>query len=275
LAGLDADVLGDAVLHYVDSGIQEIMLFREPDGSLSLTLDEMWQFNELDEPRYHEALVGVPMVFAQNVGRVLILGGGDALAVRDALKFDGVEKVVLCELDPEMIRMSVEHPAMREVNRDALTDSRVTVAIEDARDYLDDCGETFDAIMVDFPDPTNMELVELFKEPMYKAVARRLAPGGAVSVQSSSPAIPADFVKIRKELGKTFRYVAPYVVPMPKMGVSGMHLASQSPLVQKRAVPDSYRWLRQKQMEQIIAEGAKEMKWVNQRMARSAASRIR
>lgn len=247
------------MLHFVDSGIQEILLFKEGDGSISLTLDEMWQFNSNDEARYHEGLVGVPMAFARNTGHVLILGGGDALAVRDTLKYDGVKRVVLCELDPEMVRMSAEHPVMREINQDSLCDPRVSVCVEDAQDYLKRCSGLFDVIVVDFPDPTTFDLAELFKAPLYRSVANRLAPDGVVSVQSSAPSVPGDYFRIRQEMGKAFRNVAPYTIPLPKMGVAGMHLASQEPLLQRRSLPSSFRWLRQGKMERALDDGRQSM----------------
>jgi len=264
----------EKVLHFVDSGIQEILLFKEGDGSISLTLDEMWQFNSNDEARYHEGLVGIPMAFSRNKGHVLILGGGDALAVRDALKYKGVERVVLCELDPEMVRMSAENPVMREINGDSLCDPRVSVCVEDAQDYLKRCSGLFDVIVVDFPDPTTFDLAELFKAPLYKSVENRLAPGGVVSVQSSAPSVPGDFIRIRQELGKAFRNVAPYTIPMPNMGIAGMHLASQDPLLQKRSLPASFRWLRQGKMERAFGDGNAAMtKIIERQKAKQARKR--
>ena len=44
--------------------------------------------------------------------RVLVLGGGDGLAVREILKYPRIEHVTLVDLDPEMTRLFSTHPAL-------------------------------------------------------------------------------------------------------------------------------------------------------------------
>ena len=61
------------------------------------------QFNSFDEYRYHEALVHPAFAaFSGDPKRVLVLGGGDGLALREILKYPSVETVDLVDLDPMM-----------------------------------------------------------------------------------------------------------------------------------------------------------------------------
>ena len=54
------------------------------DGErLRLFLDGALQFDSLDEYRYQKALVHPALSLARQRGRVLILGGGDGLALHD------------------------------------------------------------------------------------------------------------------------------------------------------------------------------------------------
>ncbi len=83
------------------------------------------QFSSLDEYIYHENLVHPAFaVFRRHNGRdprrVLILGGGDGLALREVRKYAAVAEAILCDLDPEMLALAAQNPIMRRLNRDAL-----------------------------------------------------------------------------------------------------------------------------------------------------------
>jgi spermidine synthase len=79
-----------------------------------LFLNGNLQFAERDEYRYHEALVHPAMAAYTPVRaprkRVAVLGGGDGMAVREVLKYPGVEAVTLVELDPAMSRLFAGQP---------------------------------------------------------------------------------------------------------------------------------------------------------------------
>lgn len=173
------------LLHGQTSAYQAIALYREDDGSLSLTLDDYWQFSTRDEHIFHEVLADVPLVLAPDPRRVLILGGGDGLALRNVLRYPDVEHVVLCELDPAVIEMTRTLPEMIALTDGATSDPRTKIVIQDAVAYLPEAEGTFDVIICDFPVPTSPELEGLFAAPFYEQVGHALAPGGVVSVQVS------------------------------------------------------------------------------------------
>ena len=97
------------------------------------------------------------MVILRNV---LILGGGDGCLAREALKYPSVEKITLVDLDPGMTELGKEHPIFVELNGNALNNPKVTVINDDAFTYLEKTKEFYDVILMDFPDPKSIELVD-------------------------------------------------------------------------------------------------------------------
>ncbi|MGH3468191.1 MAG: polyamine aminopropyltransferase, partial [Thermocrispum sp.] len=87
----------DPVVHAERTRYQEIVITESfppagrPDRRLYLNGD--LQFSSVDEYRYHEALVHPAMT--EDTRRVLVLGGGDGLALREVLRHPGVEQATL------------------------------------------------------------------------------------------------------------------------------------------------------------------------------------
>src|SRR5207248_11470828 len=93
-----------------------IVLTRFKDD-VRLFLNSHLQFSSRDEYRYHEALVHPGLSAVPAPRRVLVLGGGDGLAVREVLKYPQVENVTLVDLDPEMTRIFSTHPFLTSLNQ--------------------------------------------------------------------------------------------------------------------------------------------------------------
>jgi len=252
----DVEKVEGEVLFEAQTPYQKICLFVERNGSVSLTLDKYWQFYGPEEHIYHESLMTVPMLIAKRIKDVVILGGGDGLAVREALRFQELRKVCLVELDPSMIRMAREHPVMRSLNRDALQNKRAEVYAMDAQRFLKDNRKCFDVIVCDFPDPTSPVIAQLFSKAFYREVAGHLAPGGVVSVQGSSPSSELDFVTTYVNLASVFPYVRPYAPVMPTMGMAGMFVASDAPIKMRRGFPEGLRFLNKKTMDDMFDRGS-------------------
>ena len=103
--------------------------------------------------------------------RVLVLGGGDGLALREILKYPGVESVTLVDLDPAMTRLFSSSPLLRQLNSDSLNSPRVRVVNADAARWLEDNDDSFDFIVADFPDPTNYAVGKLYTTAFYRLLA--------------------------------------------------------------------------------------------------------
>lgn len=167
------------------SVFQRILVTRAA-GVTRLWLDGQQQLATDDERGYHEALVRPAM--GSRPRRVLILGGGDVLSAREALLHDFVEAVTMVELDQRVIELVRSTSLADALGAD---DPRLTVVIDDALAWIAASSESFDAVIVDFPDPVTPALQRLFARETFVAIKQRLAPGGVVTVQAGSPLTPA------------------------------------------------------------------------------------
>ena len=157
---------------------------------------------------------------------MLILGGGDGLALREVLAHPSVDAVTLVDLDPAMTQLARRFPALGELNRHAFADRRVTVINDDAMVWLDEHPGAWDAIIVDFPDPNNFALGKLYTRLFYRRLLARLAPAGAVSVQATSPLFARrSYWCIIETMRAVGFIVRPYHVTVPSFGEWGYALA--------------------------------------------------
>jgi spermidine synthase len=203
-------------LYNARSRLQEIELFREPDGSIGLTLDGVWQFSSRDEHIFHEALVDPPMVMSPDPTRVLVLGGGDGLALRNVLRYEPVRRAVVCEIDPLVVEMTRTVPEMVELARDSLRDPRVEVVIDDALDFLLETDEVFDVVMCDFPACTRPELEPLFSGDFFGRLTRVTHPQSVIATQVSLD--PPRFWEVLQAVELSFAWTLPLLVELEAAG---------------------------------------------------------
>ncbi|GAA3725365.1 polyamine aminopropyltransferase [Salinactinospora qingdaonensis] len=224
----------DPIIHAQRSDYQEIVLTRDgPDTRLFLNGD--LQFSSLDEYRYHEALVHPAMRGEHD--DVLILGGGDGLAVREIVGYEDVEHVTLVDLDPTVVELSRNHPDIAELNEHAFEDERVDVIPTDAFNWLRDNREKFDVIISDMPDPDNVATAKLYSVEFYTLAKRALAEGGRLVVQGGSPYFAAKaYWSVGESLQEAGFETTPYNVDVPSFGNWGFFLA-QSGTSPKLALP--------------------------------------
>ncbi len=221
----------DNIIYAKSSAYQRIVVTKGKVG-YSLFLNGNLQFNSFDEYRYHEALVHPGFAaFGSDAKRILVLGGGDGLALREILKYKSVENVTLVDLDPEMTRVSYSVPALGELNNHSFDDPRVTVVNGDAYVWLDNnVIEPFDVAIVDFPDPNNFALGKLYSTRFYNLLKQKLRPDSAVVVQTTSPLIARQsYWCIISTLEASGFAVKPFHTTVPSFGVWGYALAKLEP----------------------------------------------
>jgi len=220
-------IYADKVVLAKTSAYQRIVLTRAGQH-FQLFLNGNLQFSSSDEYRYHEALVHPALALVPGARRVLVLGGGDGLAVREILKHPQVAEIVLVDLDPEMTRLARENPLMRDLNQGSLSSPRVQVVNADAFVWLADAPPSrFDAAFVDFPDPHNFSLGKLYTRHFYARLRQRLDPDGVVAVQSTSPLMARQsYWCINHTLESAGFQVRPYHALVPSFGEWGFVLAA-------------------------------------------------
>jgi spermidine synthase len=224
----------DPIIAYRHSAYQEIVVTRR-GNDMRLYLDGGLQFSSRDEYRYTESLV-YPALGA-GARSVLVLGGGDGLAARELLRQPGVEKIVQVELDPAVVELA--RTTMRSANGGSLDNPRVNVVTDDAMTWLrGPHSGSFDAVIVDLPDPDTPVLGRLYSTEFYALVSRALAPGGLMVVQAGSPySTPIAFWRTVSTI-KTAGYAAtPYHVYVPTFGDWGFALAHRSDTPPRPTIP--------------------------------------
>ncbi|MFZ4688517.1 MAG: polyamine aminopropyltransferase [Polymorphobacter sp.] len=231
------------VIYAASTPYQRIVLTWAGDD-LRLFLNGNLQFSSRDEYRYHEALVHPALGRVARPARVLVLGGGDGLAVREILKHPGVESVTLVDLDPAVTRLFARTTILAALNRGALSDRRVQVVNADAFVWLRANRRQYDAVVVDFPDPTNFSVGKLYTLSLYRELARAIAPGGIAVVQSTSPLVaPNAYWTVATTLEAAGLVTRAYHANVPSFGEWGFILAAHRPIGDAVRLPTGLRFL--------------------------------
>ncbi len=234
---------GQGVVLRQDTPYQRIVLTQEHGGT-RLFLNGNLQFASRDEYRYHEALVHPAMSAQGAPRRVLVLGGGDGMAVREVLKYPGVEQVTLVELDPAMTKLFSQDPRLVALNGGALKAPRVKVVNADAFTWLAAHDEVFDVIVVDFPDPTNHAIGKLYTTTFYALLEQHLSASGYAVIQTTSPLIARQsFWTVVSTLEAVGLQTTPYHAHVPSFGEWGFVLAHRRPWRLPTQLPADLRFL--------------------------------
>ncbi len=238
------ELFADEIVYATSSPYQRIVVTRGKSG-FHLFLNGNLQFASADEYRYHEALVHPALASVSAPAHVLILGGGDGLAMREVLKYPSVKDVTLVDLDRKMTSLSKAFPALAELNQHSFSDPRVHVVNEDAMIWLDRNPTRYDAAIVDFPDPNNFALGKLFTTRFYRLLRAHLTPNAAVSIQCTSPIFARrSYWCIIRTIEAAGFHVRPYQTTVPSFGVWGFALARLQPFEPpKRVVITGLRFL--------------------------------
>ncbi|NKC14598.1 MAG: polyamine aminopropyltransferase [Gammaproteobacteria bacterium] len=174
------------IVHAETTPYQRIVITAD-GAETNLFLNGGLQFSTIDEYRYHEALVHPAMTIAERHLKVLILGGGDGLALREVLRYGDVTSVTLVDLDPRVTELFSRNARLARLNNGAFADGRVKVINADAGKFIENNTGIFDVIIVDLPDPRDVNLSRLYTKTFYTQLSKRLAAGGILVTQATSP----------------------------------------------------------------------------------------
>ena len=180
---LENSMYDDRVVFSKQTPYQKLIITKNKED-VRLFIDGNVQFSTIDEYRYHEPLIHIPMNLVNHRENVLILGGGDGLAAREILKYSDVKNITVVDLDKEMTDLAVKNKVMAELNEGSFTNPKVKILNEDAFKFLENAREYFDVIIIDLPDPNNSALARLYSKEFYKVVKQKLARDGVVVTQA-------------------------------------------------------------------------------------------
>jgi len=212
-AGYGVAIKVKEVLFSQQSEFQKVEII-DTDSALGkiLTLDDLMMTSVGDEYFYHEMISHIPMMNHKCPKSILVIGGGDGGTVREVLKHDTVEKVVLCEIDGMVIDACKKYlPTIA----DKLDDPKVEILVEDAIEYIKTKENEFDIILIDSTDPMGPG-EGLFTQEFYTNVKKSLKKGGIVCAQSESPVVNKEEIKkMYTLLKKVFPITSTFTSPIP------------------------------------------------------------
>jgi len=234
----------------------------ESGNIINFYLNGRLQFSSSDEFIYHSYLVNPVLAGSARHDNILIIGGGDGLALRDVLQWQP-KHVTLVDLDTELMQLfkkpheKLPHSLANEIetlNAASLRDERVNIISADAFiaiDTLLQSQQTFDAIIVDLPDPSHPDLNKLYSVNFYARLKQLLAGDGLIGIQSASPYHAKNaFIAIGKTVQAAgYSSVQQYHDNVPSFGEWGWTIASKigaSPLTRLKSIeefPTPHHWL--------------------------------
>ncbi|MEM9804287.1 MAG: polyamine aminopropyltransferase [Cyanobacteria bacterium P01_D01_bin.56] len=224
---LEDNLYGAPIMLRTQSAYQRIVVTRQAKD-VRLFLDGDLQLSTWDEYRYHEALVHPAMSASPNRRRVLLLGAGDGMALREILKWPEAEQILVIELDPSVVNVAQRYPALVAANENSFDDPRVKVLHGDAFQLVSQLSNKFDVIIADFPDPDQAVVAKLYSKGFYQQIEQQLADAGIFVTQASSPFFaPKVFACITETLKTANLNTYPYTVSVPSFGPWGFVMASR------------------------------------------------
>lgn len=219
----------DQIMLSRQSAYQQIVVTRW-NKDTRLFIDGNLQFSSRDEYRYHEPLTHLPMALAMSHEKILILGGGDGMAARELLKYPQVKEIEIVDLDPVMTDLGQNHPVFKQLNGDALNENRVRTFNLDAFKYIEESSDLYDVVIIDLPDPNNVSLGKLYSAEFYMLLKKRMAAGGVIITQSTSPYFaPKAFWCIHATMTSIFPETLALTTYVPSFGQWGFNISINPP----------------------------------------------
>ena len=229
----------DQVIYQKQTPYQKIVVTKSATtDDQRLYIDGHIQFSSRDEYRYHESLVHPLLSITGKKENVLILGGGDGLAVREILKHTAVKRIDLVDIDPEMTYLGKQLYQLATLNQHSLNDSKVNIYNQDAFTFINQHGILYNRIIIDMPDPHNEAINKLYSKEFYTMLNKRMTVDAYLVTQSASPFFThKTFWCITTTLEAVFKETLSYHVNIPSFGVWGFNLARKT-----RAFPQHFNF---------------------------------
>ena len=267
----------DKVIFSETTTYQHIVLTKSRAGDIKCFINGQLQFNSFDEHIYHEFLVHPAMAIAPNRERVLVLGGGDGLALREILKYKDVKEVTICDIDPKMTTLAKDDPVFIEMNNNSLNSSKVKILVNnalvdagsteinilnekithknnfefvakvniiniDAATFVEQISGLFDVIIIDFPDPNSYDLSKLYSTQFYNNVKQKLSAFGIMVQQSTSPIHAKEaFLCIGRTMQSAGLEVVPLHENVPSFGEWGWWIGGRNSDYEAETIKENVR----------------------------------
>jgi spermidine synthase len=200
----------------IQSPYQRVEVYDTHQFGKLFRLDGRLMTSEGEEFFYHECMTHPALLAHPNPQSVLVIGGGDGGSSEEIFKHPSVNRIVMAELDPVVIDISKKY--LREIHHGVFDDPRLEVKIGDGFEYVKNCSEKFDLVVLDLTDP-DTPAFQLYSEEFFRMCQRLLYPGGLMTLHLGSPVYQAATVKKNAtNLRKVFKHVSPMALYIPLYG---------------------------------------------------------
>ncbi len=191
---------------------QDLIIFENNRFGRVMSLDGAIQTTENDEFIYHEMFVHVPVLAHGAVQNILIIGGGDGGAARQALKHNGVS-VTLVDIDRTVIDLSKKY--LPSISGGAFDNPHLEIIVADGCQFVKETPQKWDIIIIDSTDPQGPGEV-LYTQEFYGDCKSCLKDGGIITTQNGVPFVQADELRNSYDrLGTLFADVSFYMATIP------------------------------------------------------------
>lgn len=211
---------------FTDQSVYQRIVVTKFKEDLRLFLNGNLQFSSLDEYRYHESLVHIPLSYTKQKEEVLVLGGGDGLVIRELLKYPEIQHITVVDIDSKMTELAKTNKFFLQINQGSFLNSKVKIVNEDALKFMENTEVFYNAVIIDLPDPEDHSLGRLYSKEFYERVKQRMSKDGVLVTQSTSPYFARQaYWTIGATLEAVFPWVKPYTVYVPSFGQWGFFMA--------------------------------------------------
>ncbi len=184
--------LKSTVLYETQTKYQKLVILDNPTFGRVMMLDDIFQTTERDEFIYHEMITHIPILAHGSAQSVLIIGGGDGGTLEEVLKHKDIRKVTIVEIDEEVIEASKKY--LSSICKNAFDDPRTDLRISNGIDFVTNCKDEYDVIIIDSTDPVGPGEV-LFTKQFYQSCQQLLSYSGVLITQNGVPFLQAEELK--------------------------------------------------------------------------------
>jgi spermidine synthase len=160
---------------YFADGLNSTISVARTDGYISLRTNGKVDASNHDVTT--QRLLGHLGSLAHPPRRVLLIGFGSGMTASALASYPELERLDVVEIEPAVLGAA---PLLTQLNRNVLSNPRVHVTLDDARNFLFTTRERYDLIVSEPSNPWIAGVATLFTREFYRAAQARLTPGGAL-----------------------------------------------------------------------------------------------